>query len=170
MEIAIISDTHMPRGRRRLPDACIARLKAADLIIHAGDLSAMSVLDELGQYGDVMAVHGNVDDAAVLDLHLYDLRLVLGAARDRERLGKPERDGAGRQQHEGYTSWPPAPVAQGIERSPPERKAAGSIPAGRINPSESGFGSAEAMTTRTGWVLSSRRLWAAPAHVGRGDG
>src|SRR5207302_1564042 len=26
----------------------------------------------------------------------------------------------------------PAPVAQGIERSPPERKAAGSIPAGRI--------------------------------------
>ena len=31
----------------------------------------------------------------------------------------------------GYTTQPPAPVAQGIERSPPERKVAGSIPAGR---------------------------------------
>ena len=32
----------------------------------------------------------------------------------------------------GATLVLPAPVAQGIERSPPERKAAGSIPAGRI--------------------------------------
>jgi putative phosphoesterase len=65
VEIAIISDTHMPRGRRRLPDGCVARLKAADLIIHAGDLSAMSVLEELREYGEVAAVHGNVDDAEV---------------------------------------------------------------------------------------------------------
>ena len=65
MRIAIISDTHMPRGGRRLPDSCVERLRAADLIIHAGDLVKMSVLRELETYGKVIAVHGNVDDADV---------------------------------------------------------------------------------------------------------
>jgi putative phosphoesterase len=62
MNIAIVSDTHMPKGIRRLPDACIDRLKAADLIVHAGDLSRISVLNELRSYSKVIAVHGNVDD------------------------------------------------------------------------------------------------------------
>jgi uncharacterized protein len=63
MQIAIISDTHMPRGDRRLPEACVARLRAADLIIHAGDLMRLSVLEELRGLAPVIAVHGNVDDA-----------------------------------------------------------------------------------------------------------
>jgi putative phosphoesterase len=62
VEIAIISDTHMPRGGRRLPDECVARLRRADLIVHGGDLMALSVLRELESYGRVVAVHGNVDD------------------------------------------------------------------------------------------------------------
>ena len=62
MRIAVISDTHLPRGTRRLPEDCVARLKAADLIIHAGDLIRLSVLRELEAYGPVAAVHGNVDD------------------------------------------------------------------------------------------------------------
>lgn len=41
------------------------RLKAADLILHAGDLMRLSVLRELEAYGPVVAVHGNVDDAEV---------------------------------------------------------------------------------------------------------
>jgi uncharacterized protein len=65
VQIAVISDTHMPRGARRLPGGCVERLRAADLIIHAGDLVALSVLEELQGYGPVIAVHGNVDDAAV---------------------------------------------------------------------------------------------------------
>ncbi len=65
MEIAIISDTHLPRGRRQLPKACVARLREADLIVHAGDLSALSVLHELQSYGELIAVHGNVDEPAV---------------------------------------------------------------------------------------------------------
>jgi putative phosphoesterase len=65
MEIAIISDTHMPRGWRRLPAECVDRLRAADLIVHAGDLMTLAVLDELRGYGEVVAVHGNVDDAHV---------------------------------------------------------------------------------------------------------
>ncbi len=63
MLIAVIADTHLPRGRRRLPDACLERLGAADLILHAGDFTAAGVLDELEAIGPpVAAVHGNVDD------------------------------------------------------------------------------------------------------------
>jgi hypothetical protein len=65
MEIAIIADTHMPRGLRRLPAACVERLRSADLIIHAGDLMALPVLRELRSYGRLVAVHGNVDDSGV---------------------------------------------------------------------------------------------------------
>jgi len=66
VRLAIISDTHMPKGPRRLPDACVERLRAADLILHAGDLSRLEVLRELEALGPpVHAVHGNVDDAAV---------------------------------------------------------------------------------------------------------
>jgi putative phosphoesterase len=65
VQIAIVSDTHMPRGDRRLPEACVARLRESDLIIHAGDLASTGVLDELRALGEVVAVHGNVDDAGV---------------------------------------------------------------------------------------------------------
>jgi uncharacterized protein len=66
MEIAIISDTHMPKGRRRLPPECVARLRAAGLVIHAGDLATLDVLAELQALNPrVLAVHGNVDEAAV---------------------------------------------------------------------------------------------------------
>lgn len=62
--IAVIADTHMPKGKRRLPEACVERVRAADALIHAGDFSAASVLAELRQLCPaVYAVHGNVDDA-----------------------------------------------------------------------------------------------------------
>jgi len=63
VDIAIISDTHLPRGSRRLPDACVERLKVADLIVHAGDFSTLAVLEELKALGPVIGVHGNTDDA-----------------------------------------------------------------------------------------------------------
>jgi putative phosphoesterase len=65
VEIAIISDTHLPRGSRALPRACLERLEQADLIVHAGDFSRLEVLEELRRYGPVVGVHGNVDDALV---------------------------------------------------------------------------------------------------------
>jgi putative phosphoesterase len=64
--VAVIADTHLPRGGRRLPDACVERLRAADLILHAGDVVAESVFEELAALGPpVDAVHGNMDDAAL---------------------------------------------------------------------------------------------------------
>jgi uncharacterized protein len=66
MELAIISATHMPRGDRRIPDACLERLRAADAIVHAGDLVAEEVLALLEGLGPpVHAVHGNVDEPEV---------------------------------------------------------------------------------------------------------
>lgn len=64
MLIAVISDTHLPRGARRLPDACVERIVAADLLLHAGDFSTLQVLRELEAIGPpVLGVHGNVDSA-----------------------------------------------------------------------------------------------------------
>jgi hypothetical protein len=64
VDIAIISDTHLPRGSRTLPDGCVERLRAADLIVHAGDFSRLEVLEELRAFGPaVIGVHGNTDDA-----------------------------------------------------------------------------------------------------------
>jgi uncharacterized protein len=62
--IAVIADTHMPKGERALPPECVERIRAAEALIHAGDLSAASVLAELEALCPVVhAVHGNVDDA-----------------------------------------------------------------------------------------------------------
>ena len=59
MIVAVISDTHMPRGARRMP---VERLRAADAILHAGDFMELGVLHELEALGrPVHAVRGNVD-------------------------------------------------------------------------------------------------------------
>jgi putative phosphoesterase len=66
VRLAIISDTHMPRGDRALPAACVERLRAADAILHAGDLIALEVLELLASFGPpVHAIHGNVDGPEV---------------------------------------------------------------------------------------------------------
>jgi putative phosphoesterase len=80
MLIAVIADTHLPRGGRRLPDACVERIAGADLLLHAGDFSTLEVLRELEAIGPpLIAVHGNVDSA--------DLRRMLPAERVVEAEG-----------------------------------------------------------------------------------
>lgn len=67
MLIAVLSDTHLPRGPRRLPDACVEQVRAADLLLHAGDFTRATVLDGLGALQPrIAAVHGNMDDAELL--------------------------------------------------------------------------------------------------------
>jgi putative phosphoesterase len=61
--VAVIADTHMPRGTRRLPEDCLRRLRAADVIVHAGDLTGRSFLAELLELGRPLhVVHGNADE------------------------------------------------------------------------------------------------------------
>jgi hypothetical protein len=53
----------------------VLRLESAELILHAGDLVAASVLDDLGQLAPVEAVKGNMDEAELLAV-LPDRRVV----------------------------------------------------------------------------------------------
>jgi putative phosphoesterase len=82
MRLAVISDTHLPRGIRAIPAACLQRLAEADAILHAGDFTSSAILAELEGLGKPLhAVHGNVDDA-VLRARLPEQRLVIaGGAR-----------------------------------------------------------------------------------------
>jgi uncharacterized protein len=98
MLVAVISDTHMPRGARRLPEACIERLRAADVILHAGDVVAEPVFEELVALGPpVHGVHGNMDDAVLSDrlpatlvAHVGEIRI--GMMHDPgPRAGREER-------------------------------------------------------------------------------
>ena len=82
MQLAIISDTHMPRGARAIPAACLERCRAADAILHAGDLVDVSVLELLRSLGPPLhAISGNVDSEAVRRLVPARLELDLGGAR-----------------------------------------------------------------------------------------
>jgi hypothetical protein len=64
MLIAIVADTHLPRGSRAIPDACVEHMRSADLVLHAGDFSTAEVLEDLRALGPpVAAVHGNIDSA-----------------------------------------------------------------------------------------------------------
>lgn len=82
MLIAVIGDTHMPRGGRRLPGVCAERAAASDLIVHTGDFAELSVLRDLEALGPpVVAVAGNVDSAELRRLLPAELELELGGAR-----------------------------------------------------------------------------------------
>lgn len=54
--LGLISDTH-----GLLRDEAVDALQDSDLIIHAGDIGALSVIDQLGAIADVVAVRGNMD-------------------------------------------------------------------------------------------------------------
>jgi uncharacterized protein len=61
--IAVLADTHMPKGSRRLPGRCVELIGEADAVIHAGDFFGMSALEDLESFcPTVYAVHGNVDE------------------------------------------------------------------------------------------------------------
>ncbi len=95
MLVVVLSDTHAPRRWRSCPPAVAARLRGADLILHAGDVCTAGVLDELAAYAPVHAVQGNNDgpDVAawgappVLELDLDGLPVAMvhdsGAAQGR---------------------------------------------------------------------------------------
>jgi putative phosphoesterase len=62
---ALIADTHLPRGTRRLSDECLCALRAVDVILHAGDIKTAAALAELQRLGPVEAVFGNADEPAL---------------------------------------------------------------------------------------------------------
>lgn len=57
MKIVVLSDTHS----YSLPRMLIDEIKKADMVIHAGDFTDVSVLDALRKDKEVRAVYGNMD-------------------------------------------------------------------------------------------------------------
>jgi putative phosphoesterase len=61
--IGLVSDTHMPDRCDALPPALFATLRGVDLLLHAGDVGELGVLDQLSAIAPLIAVHGNDDMA-----------------------------------------------------------------------------------------------------------
>jgi hypothetical protein len=62
MKIGVIADTHISDRAGKIPDEVLAAFKDVDLIIHAGDLVDLRVLEVLRRLSkEVKAVYGNMD-------------------------------------------------------------------------------------------------------------
>ena len=90
--LGLISDTHMPERCRKLPAAVFDALSGVDVLLHAGDVGELWVLDRLGEIAPVVAVHGNDDTAAAMrelpDQHLLSTsgqRILLWHSHRRQR-------------------------------------------------------------------------------------
>jgi len=68
MLIGLISDTHIPDRAKELPLKVMESFKDVDLIIHAGDLTSIKVIDELEKTAPVIAIQGNMDRVNGIDL------------------------------------------------------------------------------------------------------
>jgi hypothetical protein len=62
--IGLISDTHMPARWPTLPPAVFELFAGVDLILHAGDVGELWVLDQLSGSAPVIAVYGNDETPA----------------------------------------------------------------------------------------------------------
>ena len=62
IRIGVISDTHIPDRAKEIPKEILEAFKKVDLVIHAGDLADLSVINQLKTACvNVRAVWGNMD-------------------------------------------------------------------------------------------------------------
>jgi putative phosphoesterase len=98
---ALLADTHMPRGSRRLPDECLRLVANADLVIHAGDFMREEAYAEIAAIGPpLVGVHGNVDATSLrerlperleIDLDGTTLGVIHDAGPSKGRLARMRR-------------------------------------------------------------------------------
>ncbi len=78
--VGVISDTHIP-AFRGLPEAVWTHFAGVELIIHAGDLSRLSVLNELETLAPVVAVQGNIEEEEVVRALPIKREVIVGGCR-----------------------------------------------------------------------------------------
>lgn len=74
--IGLLSDTHLPDRLRELPPTLSTIFAGVDLLLHAGDVGELGVLEELSAIAPVVAVHGN-DDSAEAQQELPEQQLLV---------------------------------------------------------------------------------------------
>jgi putative phosphoesterase len=77
----VIADTHVPARARDLPAALWASIDAADVVIHAGDWVAASLVSALSSRCRLIGVYGNNDGPDVRALLPSVARATLGGVR-----------------------------------------------------------------------------------------
>jgi len=60
MKLGVISDTHAD-SIGSIDEKIIEELKRVDLVVHAGDITSLKLLNELRDINEVVAVRGNMD-------------------------------------------------------------------------------------------------------------
>ena len=68
MLIGLISDTHIPDRAKEIPQKVFDAFEGVDLILHAGDLTSLKVIEELERIAPVIAIRGNMDRVNGIDL------------------------------------------------------------------------------------------------------
>lgn len=152
----MVSDTHMPKGKRELPEECVRICRDADLIIHGGDFMEASVLELFKSFGPpVTAVRGNVDskelrnwlpETATLEVESVRIGLIHDSGQKQGRLARmralfPEHDAV----VFGHSHLPLHEEADGFQifnpGSPTERRRSPfkSMGLARVDGSEIGF-------------------------------
>ena len=64
MKIGLISDTHIPDSRKELWPQVFTAFRGVDLILHAGDIYDLGVIDALREVAPIYAARGNGDDGS----------------------------------------------------------------------------------------------------------
>ena len=94
MHIGVISDTHMPGSVRELWPEVAEAFADVELILHAGDITNLSVLDQLEEIAPVLAARGN-NDPGLVDRRLAEAQwltvdgLEIGMVHDMEPEDEP---------------------------------------------------------------------------------
>jgi uncharacterized protein len=79
--IGIVSDTHAPFRLAELPSQLLDALQGVDLLLHAGDVGELWVLDQLSAVAPVVAVRGNDDSVASGEILPYTQIIALAGRR-----------------------------------------------------------------------------------------
>jgi putative phosphoesterase len=80
----LISDTHMPKRWLEIPAAVYDIFRGVDLVLHAGDVGELWVLDRLSEIAPVVAVHGNDETAEAQRELPYQQIVAVGGQRARQ--------------------------------------------------------------------------------------
>lgn len=67
MRIGVVSDTHIFRAGKKLPQQLIEEFSKVDLILHLGDWVVMDVYDQLAQLAPVDGIAGNNDGYEIIE-------------------------------------------------------------------------------------------------------